>query len=66
MVAGILGECARGHTQMSALTVLVEDDSPYPEVRSAVANTDDPTIPVSSIRAWVIGMCGPPTENTDS
>ncbi|KAG8995390.1 hypothetical protein FRB94_009181 [Tulasnella sp. JGI-2019a] len=33
-----------------------EDDSPYPEVRSAVANTDDPSMPVSTIRAWVIGL----------
>lgn len=33
-----------------------EDDSPYPEVRSAVANTDDRTIPVSTVRAWVIGI----------
>ncbi|KAF9233210.1 OPT oligopeptide transporter protein-domain-containing protein [Melanogaster broomeanus] len=32
------------------------DDSPYPEVRSAVANTDDPDIPVASIRAWVMGI----------
>ncbi|TDL15603.1 OPT oligopeptide transporter [Rickenella mellea] len=34
----------------------LEDDSPYPEVRSAVANTDDPSMPVNTIRAWVIGM----------
>jgi hypothetical protein len=34
----------------------LEDESPYPEVRSAVANTDDPTIPVSTLRAWVIGL----------
>ncbi|KAJ7068462.1 OPT oligopeptide transporter [Mycena amicta] len=33
-----------------------EDDSPYPEVRSAVANTDDPTIPSSTLRAWVLGL----------
>jgi OPT family oligopeptide transporter len=33
-----------------------EDDSPYPEVRSAVANTDDVDMPCSTIRAWVIGM----------
>ena len=33
-----------------------EDDSPYPEVRSAVANTDDPSMPVSTIRAWTIGL----------
>ncbi|TDL22377.1 small oligopeptide transporter [Rickenella mellea] len=33
-----------------------DDDSPYPEVRSAVANTDDPRIPASTIRAWVLGL----------
>ena len=33
-----------------------EDDSPYPEVRSAVANTDDPDMPVNTFRAWVIGI----------
>lgn len=33
-----------------------EEDSPYPEVRSAVANTDDPAMPVSTIRAWVLGL----------
>ncbi|KAL7278032.1 small oligopeptide transporter [Trametes coccinea BRFM310] len=36
--------------------VLLEDDSPYPEVRSAVANTDDPEMPVNTVRAWVIGI----------
>ena len=36
--------------------IVLEDDSPYPEVRSAVANTDDPTMPVSTIRSWVIGL----------
>jgi OPT family small oligopeptide transporter len=34
----------------------IEDDSPYPEVRSAVANTDDPDMPCSTLRAWVIGL----------
>ncbi|ESK93734.1 oligopeptide transporter [Moniliophthora roreri MCA 2997] len=34
----------------------IEDDSPYPEVRSAVANTDDPLMPVATVRAWVIGV----------
>jgi hypothetical protein len=37
------------------LMISVEDDSPYPEVRSAVANTDDPSIPCNSFRAWVMG-----------
>ncbi|THH22516.1 hypothetical protein EUX98_g8179 [Antrodiella citrinella] len=35
----------------------LEDDSPYPEVRSAVANFDDPTMPVSTLRAWALGVC---------
>lgn len=35
---------------------VVEDDSPYPEVRAAVPSTDDPTIPQNTIRMWVIGM----------
>ncbi|KAF8493687.1 OPT oligopeptide transporter [Russula emetica] len=34
----------------------LEDESPYPEVRCAVANTDDPTMPSSTLRAWVIGL----------
>lgn len=36
--------------------VVLEDDSPYPEVRSAVANTDDPDMPTSTIRSWVLGI----------
>ncbi|KAF8063463.1 OPT oligopeptide transporter [Lyophyllum atratum] len=40
----------------AALAGILEDDSPYPEVRSAVANTDDPSIPVSTIRSWTLGM----------
>ncbi|KAI0045919.1 OPT oligopeptide transporter [Auriscalpium vulgare] len=34
----------------------LEDDSPYPEVRAAVANYDDPEMPVSTLRAWVLGL----------
>lgn len=41
-----------GETDITAL----EDDSPYPEVRSAVANTDDPEMPVNTLRAWVLGI----------
>ncbi|KAF9445612.1 small oligopeptide transporter [Macrolepiota fuliginosa MF-IS2] len=36
--------------------IAFDDESPYPEVRSAVANTDDPTMPVSTLRSWVIGV----------
>ncbi|KAE9387784.1 small oligopeptide transporter [Gymnopus androsaceus JB14] len=35
---------------------ILEEDSPYPEVRSAVANFDDPDMPVSTIRAWSLGI----------
>ncbi|KAJ6605339.1 small oligopeptide transporter [Mycena vulgaris] len=34
----------------------LDDESPYPEVRSAVANTDDPDMPVTTLRTWVIGI----------
>jgi hypothetical protein len=34
----------------------LEDESPYPEVRSAVSNTDDPSMPSSTFRAWVVGL----------
>ena len=38
------------------MIIYEDDDSPYPEVRSAVANTDDPDMPVNTIRAWTIGI----------
>ncbi|EJT99866.1 OPT oligopeptide transporter [Dacryopinax primogenitus] len=34
----------------------LEDDSPYPEVRAAVSNTDDPTMPVNTFRTWFLGL----------
>ena len=40
----------------SSSNVCAEDDSPYPEVRSAVANTDDPDMPCNTLRAWVMGL----------
>ncbi len=33
-----------------------EDDSPYPEVRSAVANYDETSMPVATFRAWTLGI----------
>lgn len=35
---------------------LLTTNSPYPEVRAVVDNHDDPTIPCSTIRSWVIGL----------
>ena len=34
----------------------IEDESPYPEVRSAVSNTDDPSMQSSTFRSWVVGL----------
>ncbi|KAG8851135.1 hypothetical protein FRB96_009476 [Tulasnella sp. 330] len=36
--------------------ILSPDESPYAEVRAAVANIDDPEMPCSTIRAWAIGL----------
>lgn len=35
---------------------LISNNSPYAEVRAVVSNTDDPSTPSSTIRAWVIGL----------
>ena len=35
---------------------LLEENSPYPEVRAAVRNYDEPDLPCNTIRAWVIGI----------
>lgn len=34
----------------------IEEDSPYPEVRAAVSNMDDPTMIVNTWRVWFLGM----------
>ncbi|KAJ7759498.1 hypothetical protein B0H16DRAFT_1313361 [Mycena metata] len=44
------------HSPDATATALLEDDSPYPEVCSAIANTDDPAIPVATLRAWTLGI----------
>lgn len=33
-----------------------EEDSPYPEVRAAVSNMDDPLMPVNTVRMWILGL----------
>ncbi|GKT56510.1 OPT family small oligopeptide transporter [Colletotrichum tofieldiae] len=32
------------------------DNSPYPEVRANVPNTDDPIMPVNTLRMWILGV----------
>ncbi|KIO18573.1 hypothetical protein M407DRAFT_55885, partial [Tulasnella calospora MUT 4182] len=34
----------------------LEEDSPYPEVRASVSNTDDPEMPCLTFRMWAIGL----------
>jgi OPT family small oligopeptide transporter len=41
---------------MKIQAALITNNSPYAEVRSVVDNHDDPTMPVSTIRAWAIGI----------
>lgn len=41
---------------MKIEAALITNNSPYAEVRAVVDNHDDPTTPVSTIRAWVIGI----------
>lgn len=36
--------------------VVIEDDSPYPEVRASVPSSDDPTLPQNTLRVWVLGF----------
>ncbi|KZW01241.1 OPT-domain-containing protein [Exidia glandulosa HHB12029] len=48
-------------TEVKLAASFLRDNSPYPEVRAVVSNTDDPTLPCSTLRAWVIGLilaCG--------
>ncbi|KAK3626797.1 hypothetical protein LTR56_019615 [Elasticomyces elasticus] len=35
---------------------IAEDTSPYPEVRAVVPETDDPDIPVNTLRMWILGI----------
>jgi OPT family small oligopeptide transporter len=41
---------------MKVEAALITNNSPYAEVRAVVDNHDDPDIPCSTIRAWVIGL----------
>ncbi|KAF8263625.1 OPT oligopeptide transporter [Lactarius quietus] len=53
---GLFSDITSDDPNFDPTAFALEDESPYPEVRSAVANTDDPTMPVSTFRAWVMGL----------
>ncbi|KAK5995245.1 Oligopeptide transporter 2 [Cladobotryum mycophilum] len=42
--------------EMKLEAALITNNSPYAEVRAVVDNKDDPETPVSTIRAWTIGI----------
>ncbi|KAK3986783.1 hypothetical protein QBC44DRAFT_383800 [Cladorrhinum sp. PSN332] len=42
--------------EMKIQAALITNNSPYAEVRAVVDNHDDPSLPVSTIRAWCIGI----------
>ncbi|KZT58250.1 OPT oligopeptide transporter [Calocera cornea HHB12733] len=49
-------ESCTSNTGIPELSTEWEDDSPYPEVRATVPNTDDPTMPTNTFRMWFIGI----------
>ncbi|KAK4187025.1 hypothetical protein QBC35DRAFT_553123 [Podospora australis] len=42
--------------EMKIEAALITNNSPYAEVRAVVDNHDDPSLPVSTIRCWAIGI----------
>ena len=42
--------------EMKVQAALITNNSPYAEVRAVVDNHDDPSLPVSTIRAWGMGI----------
>ena len=49
-------EHARTIHEAKIKVALLTDNSPYAEVRAVVDAHDDPSMPVSTIRVWIIGM----------
>lgn len=45
---------SRAESRTSAIDF--DDESPYPEVRAAVASIDDPSMPVNTFRMWFLGI----------
>jgi hypothetical protein len=49
-------DCAQTQNYLKTYYYVFEFNSPYAEVRASVSNTDDPTLPVETFRAWFLGM----------
>lgn len=48
-------EMAIGEVDQTEYTI-DSDNSPYLEVRANVPNTDDPSLPVNTVRMWFLGI----------
>ncbi|EKM60787.1 uncharacterized protein PHACADRAFT_246918 [Phanerochaete carnosa HHB-10118-sp] len=56
-VTSTYGKTEQSHSHLwSSAASDLDDDSPYPEVRAAVSNVDDPSMPVNTFRAWFLGL----------
>ncbi|KAH7100232.1 OPT oligopeptide transporter [Auriculariales sp. MPI-PUGE-AT-0066] len=44
------------YQEMRVEAAIMVYNSPYAEVRAVVDNHDDPTIPASTVRAWIVGL----------
>ncbi|ODO11857.1 OPT family small oligopeptide transporter [Cryptococcus amylolentus CBS 6273] len=53
---GRKGEEVEGDSMADLDMDMVEEDSPYPEVRASVSNIDDPDMPAMTFRAWFLGI----------
>lgn len=47
---------AKQYLEVRVQIALLTSNSPYAEVRAVVDCTDDPSLPVATIRAWIIGL----------
>ncbi|WWD18152.1 OPT family small oligopeptide transporter [Kwoniella shandongensis] len=56
-LGGVKEGSEEGDDSMAGVDMdMIEEDSPYPEVRVSVSNIDDPEMPALTLRAWVLGL----------
>lgn len=51
-----IDDFVKGIGSVQEVFTIDDDQSPYPEVRANVPNTDDPSIPVNTLRMWLTGI----------
>ena len=53
---GVIKEGSEGGSMAGVDVDMMEEDSPYPEVRASVSNIDDPDMPALTFRTWLLGL----------